>query len=184
MSDCLSEETASSHNLTQAIQSIKTPTNVSELRIFLGMCNYSRQFIEKYADIARPLTSLLKKDEPFVWTKAQDTATSQFKQCLYSAQCLAYPDPGQNYIWMLDSLISASAQAYTSSMTKTSEWLLMPAKRCFHQNANIHTAKKLCFALCGPSRVSPITSVHIKSSSRLVTSQSSSSTAITSGTVW
>ncbi len=25
----------------------------------------------------------------------------------------------------------------------------MPAKRCFPQNANIHTAKKLCFALCG-----------------------------------
>ncbi len=39
-------------NRTQAIQSIKTPTNVSELRIFLGMCNYSRQFIGKYADIA------------------------------------------------------------------------------------------------------------------------------------
>ncbi len=33
-----------------------------------------------------------------------------------------------NYIWTLDSLISASAQAYTSSMTKTSEWSLMPAK--------------------------------------------------------
>ncbi len=53
-------------NRAQAIQSIKTPTNVSELRSFLGVCNYSRQFIENYADIARPLTSLLKKDEPFV----------------------------------------------------------------------------------------------------------------------
>ncbi len=45
---------------------------------------------------------------------------------------------------MLDSLISASAQAYISSMTKTREWLLMPAKGCFLQNANIQTAKKLC----------------------------------------
>ncbi len=47
-------------NRTQAIQSIKTPTNVSELQSFLGLCNYSRQFIENYADIVRPLTSLLK----------------------------------------------------------------------------------------------------------------------------
>ncbi len=39
-------------NRTQAIQSIKTPTNISELRSFLGVCNYSRQFIENYADIA------------------------------------------------------------------------------------------------------------------------------------
>ncbi len=72
-------------NRTQAIQSIETPTNVSELRSFLEVCNYSQQFIENYADIARPLTSLLKNDEPFVWTKAQDTAMSQLKQCLRSA---------------------------------------------------------------------------------------------------
>ncbi len=39
-------------NRAQAIQSIKTPTNVSELRSFLGVCNYSRQFIGIYADIA------------------------------------------------------------------------------------------------------------------------------------
>ncbi len=84
-------------NRAQAIQNIKTPTNVSELRSFLGVCNYSRQFIENYADIARPLTSLLKKDEPFVWTKAQDTAMSQLKQCLRSAPCLAYPDPGKEF---------------------------------------------------------------------------------------
>ncbi len=82
-------------NRTQAIQSIKTPTNISELRSFLGVCNYSRQFIENYADIARPLTSLLKKDEPFVWTETQDTAMGQLKQRLCSAPCLAYPDPGK-----------------------------------------------------------------------------------------
>ncbi len=62
------------------------------------------------------------------------------------ALLLALPTQTQenNYIWMLDSLINASAQAYTSSMTKTSEWLLMPAKCCFSQNASIQTAKKLC----------------------------------------
>ncbi len=82
-------------NRTQAIQSIKTPTNLSELRSFLGVCNYSRQFIENYFDIARPLTSLLKKDEPFVWTETKDTAMGQLKQRLCSAPCLAYPDPGK-----------------------------------------------------------------------------------------
>ncbi len=168
-------------NRTQAIQSIKTPTNVSELRSFLGVCNYSRQFIENYADIARPLTSLLKKDEPFIWTKAQDIWTNS--ACVLLR---AWPSQTQenNFIWTLDSLISASAQAHTSSMTKTSEWSLMPAKRCFPQNASIQTAKKLCFALCGPSSVSLITSVHRKSSSRLVTSQSPSSTVNESEMAW
>ncbi len=84
-------------NRTQTIQSIKTPTNISELRSFLGVCNYSQQFIENYANIARPLTSLLKKDEPFVWTETQDTAMGQLKQRLCSAPCLAYPDPGKEF---------------------------------------------------------------------------------------
>ncbi len=99
MSDCLSEENGiePQSNRTQAIQSIKMPTNISELRSFLGVCNYSRQFIENYADIARPLTSLLKKDEPFVWTETQDTAMGQLKQRLCSAPCLAYPDPGKEF---------------------------------------------------------------------------------------
>ncbi len=61
-------------------------------------------------------------------------------------------------------------------MTKTSVGLLMPAKRCFPQNVSIQTAKKLCFALCGPSSASLITLVQRKSLSRLVTSQSPSST--------
>ncbi len=67
----------------------------------------------------------------------------------------------------------------------------MPAKRCFRQNAVIQTAKKICFALCGPSSVSLITSVHRKSSSRLVTSQSPSDactynckTKLQAGAVW
>ncbi len=51
-------------NHTQAIQSIKTQTNISELRSFLGVCNYSQQFIKNYADIAQALTSLQKRMNP------------------------------------------------------------------------------------------------------------------------
>ncbi|KAL1249401.1 hypothetical protein QQF64_020406 [Cirrhinus molitorella] len=81
----------------QAVQNIKAPKNISELRRFLGVCNYSRQFIENYSDIARPLTSLLKKDCPFLWTDAQDNAVSELKRHLCSAPCLAYPNPQKEF---------------------------------------------------------------------------------------
>ncbi len=51
-------------NRTQAIQSIKTPTNISELRSFLGVCNYSRQFIENYAGHCTTTNFPPEKDEP------------------------------------------------------------------------------------------------------------------------
>ena len=81
----------------QGVQNLKVPTNVRELQSFLGVCNYSRQFIEGYADIARPLNDLLKKSVPFVWTEAQTQAMNTLKDRLRTAPCLAYPRPDRPY---------------------------------------------------------------------------------------
>jgi len=47
----------------QAIQEWQPPTNVSELRSFLGLANYYRKFLIDYSKIALPLTELLKKSQ-------------------------------------------------------------------------------------------------------------------------
>ena len=46
----------------EAIQGIKLPTNISELRGFLGMTGWFRKFIPNYARVALPLTQLTKKE--------------------------------------------------------------------------------------------------------------------------
>ena len=74
------------------ITNIAAPTNISELRSFLGVCNYSRQFIENYADLAKPLTELLKKNTPFVWDEQHQQSMQAVKDKLCTAPCLAYPD--------------------------------------------------------------------------------------------
>ena len=44
------------------------PTNLKELRSFLGFCNFYRAFIKNFLKRARPLNDLTCKGCPFVWS--------------------------------------------------------------------------------------------------------------------
>jgi hypothetical protein len=52
-------------NKVEAVKSLKTPANVSELRGFLGLSSYYRRFIRRYAKIATPLNQMTKKEVAF-----------------------------------------------------------------------------------------------------------------------
>ncbi|XP_073317831.1 uncharacterized protein [Primulina huaijiensis] len=52
----------------EAVINWPKPTNVSEIRSFLGLAGYYRRFIEGFSKIARPMTQLTQKDRRFVWT--------------------------------------------------------------------------------------------------------------------
>lgn len=52
----------------QAIKDAPHPTNVHELRAYLGLLNYYCRFIPKHAMLSQPLNDLLGKDAPWEWT--------------------------------------------------------------------------------------------------------------------
>ena len=76
----------------KAIANWPTPTDTKQLRGFLGLSGYYRKFIRYYATFSRPLTDLLKKQVPFVWTPQHQQCFEHLKQALMTARVLSLPD--------------------------------------------------------------------------------------------
>ncbi len=79
------------------------PTSVEKVRSYLGLTGYYRQFIRGYADIASPLTSLLKKDAKFHWGPEQQNAFETLKVKLSSSPVLILPDYTKEFILCTDA---------------------------------------------------------------------------------
>ena len=75
----------------QVVQEWPVPTNVTQVRQFLGLTSYYRRYIHHFSDIAAPLNNLTKKGAPFIWSQECEDAFTTLKQHLTHAPVLAYP---------------------------------------------------------------------------------------------
>ena len=78
---------------TLAIQEMKPPTTVSELRCFMGMVNQLGKFTPNLAQLTQPLRELLGKNTTWVWGPSQSEAFSLVKEELSKPTTLALYDP-------------------------------------------------------------------------------------------
>ncbi|GJR16025.1 putative reverse transcriptase domain-containing protein [Tanacetum coccineum] len=78
----------------------KTPT---EIRQFLGLAGYYRQFIKGFLKIAKPMTKLTQKNVRFNWSKKEEAAFQLLKQKLCSAPILALPEGSENFVVYCDA---------------------------------------------------------------------------------
>ena len=89
-----------------AIACMAEPTNVSEIRRFLGMVNQHSKFSPKLAELTKPLRDLLSKKNQWMWGQKQKDAFDQVKKELSKSPVFALYSPS------LDTMISADASSY------------------------------------------------------------------------
>ncbi len=91
---------------TSAIRNMVPPTNVSELRRFMGMANQLGKFSSKLAELSQPLRVLLSKRTAWIWGHDQEKAFTDLKEELSRPTILALYNP------LAATKVSADASAY------------------------------------------------------------------------
>nr|GEU78250.1 reverse transcriptase domain-containing protein [Tanacetum cinerariifolium] len=85
------------------IAKLPHPTTVKGVRSFLGHAGFYRRFIQYFSKIARPMTHLLEKETPFVFSKYCINAFNTLKKNLTEAPILVVPDWNLPFELMCDA---------------------------------------------------------------------------------
>ena len=86
-----------------AVQDWETPQNPHDIQSFLGLANYYRRFIPKYAHLTSPLTQLLHKNTPWRWTAIEQQAFRLTKSALVNSPVLSLPNPNTPFVLFFDA---------------------------------------------------------------------------------
>jgi len=97
------------------------PKMVRDVRKFLGLANYYRQFVKDFAKLARPLNNLTRKEEKWKWGNEQQEAFEQLKMVFTSRPLLAAPDLDKEFRVEADASNFATG-GVLSIKCKDSKW--------------------------------------------------------------
>lgn len=74
------------------IREMKKPENRSEVATLMGMATYHNRFILDLAGAAKPITALLKKETPFLWTQDCSQGLKHIQERLASDPVVRQPN--------------------------------------------------------------------------------------------
>lgn len=87
----------------EVIKNYPRPNTIKALQAFLGLCSYFRRFVKNFSQVSKPLTTLLRKEQPFIWKDQQQKSMNDLKQALAEDVLLAFPNFGELFYVTTDA---------------------------------------------------------------------------------
>ncbi|CAF4948257.1 unnamed protein product [Pieris macdunnoughi] len=118
------------------------PKNPKDIKSFLGLVSYYRRFMPDFSNIAKPLTSFLKKDQIFSWENQQQLAFELLKEKLTSAPVLSYPDFTKPFILTTDASNHALGVVLSQGPTGQERPIAFASRTLNKSESNYSTTEK------------------------------------------
>lgn len=87
----------------RAVKSMKAPTNVKELRTFLGFIQYLAKFIPNLSEVSAPLRELLVLNVAWFWEEPQEESFKKLKQLASQTPVLGFYNPQEEITLQVDA---------------------------------------------------------------------------------
>ncbi|GJT21002.1 reverse transcriptase domain-containing protein [Tanacetum coccineum] len=129
------------------IAKLPHPTTVKGIHSFLGHAGFYRRFIQDFSKIARPMTHLLEKETPFIFSKECIEAFKTLKMKLTQAPILVAPDWDLPFEIMCDASDFAVGAVLGQHKTKHFQPIHYASKTMTEAQAHYTTTEKELLAV-------------------------------------
>ncbi|GJY40349.1 reverse transcriptase domain-containing protein [Tanacetum coccineum] len=129
------------------IAKLPHPTFVKGIRSFLGHAGFYRRFIQDFSKIARPMTRLLEKETPFIFSKECIESFNILKKKLTEAPILVAPDWDLPFEIMCDASDYAVGAVLGKRKTKHCQPIHYASKTMTDAQAHYTTTEKELLAV-------------------------------------
>ena len=142
------------HKTAEKVQSVTEalpPSNVSQLRAFLGMVNYYHRFLPNLSTTLAPLHHLLKKETKWVWSTECVAAFDKVKQLMSSDTVLTHFNPRYPLVLACDASaygLGAVLSPTLCQMEGNDRWRMLQGP-CRLRNATMPRLTRRHWLLCG-----------------------------------
>ena len=123
------------------------PTNITEVRSFVGFCSYYRQFVKDFAGIAKPLLELTKKHQQVYWNENFQRSFEDLKNRLIGAPILSHPNYDRLFVLDTDASNNSIAAVLSNLNSNTENPLVFASRVLIRTGVNYSTTKREALAV-------------------------------------
>nr|GEY74520.1 reverse transcriptase domain-containing protein [Tanacetum cinerariifolium] len=131
----------------EVISKLPHPTTVKRIRSFLGHAGFYRRFIKDFSKISRPMTHLLEKNSPFIFSNECIQAFRILKDKLTEAPILIAPNWDQPFKLMCDASDYAIGSVLGQRVEKHCRLIHYASKTMNQAETNYTTTEKEMLAV-------------------------------------